>query len=94
MYVHVAPLWLAITGSGVALLAAASILRRLLDSSADGERAGFTAAPLTHSPEKQQSLQIIASIAAMTPNAASSTGNTQFQGEGGKFGGGGASGQF
>jgi hypothetical protein len=94
MYVHVAPPWLVLSGSGVLLLAAAAILRRFLNSGTDGERAGFTAAPLTEPLGKHRALEILAGVAAMTPSAASTAESTQFHGEGGKFGGGGASGHF
>jgi hypothetical protein len=94
MYVHVAPPWLVLAGSGVLLLAVTSIIRRFLDSGLNGERAGFTAASLAEPEGKHRGLQILASVATMTPSAAPATEDTQFHGEGGKFGGGGASGNF
>jgi hypothetical protein len=94
MYVHVAPPWLIFTGSGILLLAATGMLRRFLDSGAEGERAGFTAAPLTEPLGKHRAAEILAGVATMTPSAASTAEGDQFHGEGGKFGGGGASGHF
>jgi hypothetical protein len=94
MYVHVAPPWVVSTGAGILLLVVAGLLRRFLDSGVNGERAGFTAAPLTESQEKHRGVEILASVATMTPSAPSAAENSQFHGDGGQFGGGGTSGNF
>ena len=94
IYVHVAPPWVVLTGAGVLLLIVAEWLSRFLDSGANAERAGFTAAPLTESQGKHRGVEILASVAAMTPSAPAATENSQFHGDGGQFGGGGASGKF
>jgi len=94
MYVHIAPPWVVLTGAGILLLVIAGLLRRYLDSGVNGERAGFTAAPLTEPQEKHRGVEILASVAAMTPSAPAAAENSQFHGNGGQFGGGGASGNF
>jgi uncharacterized membrane protein YgcG len=94
MYVHVAPPWLLLTLSGVLLLAAAEVLRRFLDSGAGGERAGFTAAPLTGQLDRHRAVEILASLAALTPDASPAANKPQVRGRGGEFGGGGSSGRF
>jgi hypothetical protein len=94
MYVHVAPPWVVLTGTGILLLIVAELLRRFLDSGVNGERAGFTAAPFTEPQGKHRGMEILASIAAMTPSAPAAAENSQFHGDGGQFGGGGASGNF
>jgi hypothetical protein len=94
MYVHLVPLWVALTGGGILLLAIAGVLRRYLDSGANRERAGFTADPLAERPGKHRGVEILASVATLTPSSAPASENPQFQGRGGEFGGGGASGSF
>jgi hypothetical protein len=93
-YIHVAPLWVVATGAGILLLCTAGALRRFLDSGANKERNGFTAALLTERPEKHRGVEILASIATLTPGAAPASENPQYRGGGGEFGGGGASGEF
>jgi hypothetical protein len=93
-YVHVAPLWVVVTGSGILLLCTAGALRRFLDSGVNRERNGFTAAPLAERPERHRGVEMLASIATLTPSAAPASENPQYRGGGGTFGGGGASGEF
>src|SRR5262245_52283611 len=95
-YVHVAPLWVVLTGGGLAALALALGLRRYLASGPHGERAGFTADPLFDDPAKRHALEAAASIAAATPAATASPATTgsAFEGGGGDSGGGGASDRF
>ncbi len=93
-YVHVAPAWLLLTGAGVALLAAAAGLRRFLDSGSGRERLGFTATPSGEDPNKRHAAEILAGVAVLTPGPPATAEKPQFQGGGGKFGGGGASGEF
>jgi hypothetical protein len=93
-YSHVAPLWLALCAGGGALLAASVMARSYLASGAGKERGGFTAEPLLDNPANRRTFEMLASVAAMTPHPRSTPPEAGFQGEGGKFGGGGASGEF
>jgi hypothetical protein len=93
-YAHLGPDWLLLTGAGAAAMAAAVGLARFLDSGPDGERRGFTTAPLLADRERVALLE--AGIAAVTVPAAahSPAGAHGFEGGGGRGGGGGASGEF
>ncbi len=95
-YVHVAPLWVVLTGGGVVALGVALGLRRYLASGPNGERGGFTADPLFDDPAKRHALEAAASIVAATPAAASKAAAepSSFTGGGGDSGGGGASDRF
>ena len=93
-YTHVAPLWLALCAGGCAVLAASLMARRYLASGAGKERSGFTAEPLLDNPANRRTFEMLASVAAMTPHARPTPSEAGFKGAGGKFGGGGASGEF
>lgn len=93
-YVHVAPLWMVLTVAGILLLACAETLRRYLDSGADKERGGYAASPLAARPGKHRGVEILASVATLTPDASPASENPRYHGGGGEFGGGGASGNF
>jgi len=93
-YVHVAPLWVILTLSGAVLAAAVLLLRRYLESGPGGERHGFTAASLFQDLARQRLLEAGAAIATFTPAARTLHDEPGFQGGGGQFGGGGASGEF
>ena len=93
-YVHVAPLWVVLTLSGVALAAVVLILRRYLESGPNGERHGYTAAPLFQDAARQRLFEAGAAIVTMTPAAQNLHDEPRFEGGGGQFGGGGASGEF
>ncbi len=96
-YVHLAPLWVVLTVSGALLLGAVLLLRRWLAAGPDGERHGFTAAPLFTDLDRQRILEAAAAAAVFAPDARSiSSGPSEpaFKGGGGEFGGGGASGSF
>jgi len=95
-YVHVAPLWVVLTGGGVIGLAVALGLRRFLASGVDGERLGFTADPLFDDPSRRHVLEAAASVVAATPAAstAPAASGSSFSGGGGDSGGGGASDSF
>ena len=91
-YVHVAPLWVVLTVSGTALIALALVAERALRRSPGGERAGFTADALFSDERRQQLLQIVPVAAAFTPAASpAAVDKPGFAGQGGTFGGGGAS---
>jgi len=93
-YVHVAPLWVVLTLSGVALAAIVLVLRRYLESGPNGERHGYTAAPLFQDAARLRLLEDGAAIVTMTPAARNLHDEPKFEGDGGQFGGGGASAEF
>lgn len=93
-YVHLPPLWVILTGSGAFLVAVALALRRYLASGPDGERHGYTAAPLFTDLARQRALEAGAAVLALTPAARSLHEEPRFEGAGGELGGGGASGTF
>ena len=92
-YVHLAPLWVVLLLGGSLALGLALVLRRFLDSGPQHERHGFTAEPLFADPEGRSALEVAASVVSLTP-AARPMGKPGFEGGGGTFGGGGASGKF
>jgi len=93
-YVQRPPLWILLSGGGLLLLAIAEVLRRYLNSGTNNERSGFTANLLTEDPEKRRILEMAVSVAAVTPQQGPSGELPRFSGDGGKFGGGGASSNF
>jgi hypothetical protein len=93
VYVHVAPLWVALLLGGASALGLALALRRYLDSGPGHERHGFTAEPLFADPERRGALEVAASVASLSP-AARPIERPGFQGGGGRSGGGGATGTF
>lgn len=92
-YVHVAPLWVVLLLGGAVALGLALALRRFLHSGPEHERHGFTAEPLYADPEGRSALEVAAGVASLTP-AARPIEKPGFEGGGGSFGGGGASGKF
>ncbi len=92
-YVHVAPLWLVLLLGGAVALGLALALRRFLDSGPEHERHGFTAEPLFTDPEGRSALEVAAGVVSLTP-AVRPTEKPGFEGGGGSFGGGGATGTF
>jgi hypothetical protein len=93
-YVHLAPLWVILAGSGAFVVALTLALRRYLASGPDGERHGYTASPLFADLARQRILEAGAAILALTPEARSLHEEPKYEGGGGEFGGGGASGSF
>jgi len=93
IYVHVAPLWVALIAGGAFAIGLALIVRRYLDSGPEHERHGFTAEPLFTDPEGRSPLEVAASVATFTP-AARPVPQPGFEAGGGRSGGGGASGNF
>jgi hypothetical protein len=93
-YVHVAPLWLVLTGSGALLVVLALAVERALGRARAGELAGFTAEPLFSDERRQQALQVLPVVTGFTPPASAPTHDPGFTGEGGRFGGGGAQEKF
>jgi hypothetical protein len=92
-YVHAAPLWVALLAGGGLALALASALRRYLDAGPGHERRGLTAEPLFADPQGRSALELAAGVAAVTP-APRTVEAAEFQPGGGRYGGGGASGQY
>ena len=93
VYVHVAPLWLALIVGGGAAIGLALLLQRYLDSGAGRERGGFTAEPVFTEPEGRSALELAASAASFAP-APRPVQQPGFQGGGGRSGGGGATGNY
>lgn len=92
-YVHLAPLWAILTGAGVVLVPGALRVGRLLREASGGEWRGFTARPLS---ERRRGLETAAIAAAFAPNGrpAPAPEGGGFTPGGGRYGGGGATGQF
>jgi hypothetical protein len=88
-YVHVAPLWVVLTVSGVAALAAALLLRRYLMDGPGGERHGFTAEPLYENLSRTDAVEmgLAASLGSDTREKVEPPPTPY---NGGEFGGGGA----
>ena len=94
-YVHVVPMWVALTASGALLIALALVVERALRRSPAGERGGVTADALFSDERQQQLLQAVPVVAAFTPAVDSPAADEpDFTGRGGTFGGGGASEKF
>jgi hypothetical protein len=94
-YVHVMPMWVALTASGALLIAVALAVERALRRSPAGERGGVTADALFSDERQQQLLQGVPVVTAFTPAAAAPAADEPgFTGRGGTFGGGGASEKF
>ena len=93
-YIHLAPLWVVLTLGGGVAIAAALALRRFLASGAGGERGGLTAEPLFGDPEKHRSLEVAAGLAASPAGNATASDDRSLAPGGGRFGGGGASGEY
>jgi len=92
----VVPLWVILILSGAALVVLALAVERALRRAAGGELSGFTAAPLFSDERRQQALQIAPVVAGFASPArpVTGTGDEGLTGEGGKFGGAGASERF
>ncbi len=87
------PLWLRLILEGAALGAVALYLRRTLARSPGAEWRGLTALALAEDRESLQTLEVVATLAALTPAARQAEAGG-FEGGGGEFGGGGASAKF
>ena len=92
-YVHLAPLWALLSAAGAALILGALWLNRHLRARG-GEWGGFTAAPV-YGAKRGQTLEAAAFVAgfAKAPSPAA-TDRGDLSTGGGRFGGGGASGEF
>lgn len=94
LYVHLAPLWVVLTLSGAALIAAVFALRRYLESGPARERGGFTAEPLFEDLARQRLLEAGLAVASFSPDARTVRDEPKFAGGGGEFGGGGSNSEF
>ena len=91
-YVHVAPLWIVLSLAGAALILGALWLNRFLRNAPGGERGGFTASTL-FAGRRTGTIQAAAVLAGFRSEpAAAETGGVSPGG--GRFGGGGSSGEF
>jgi len=92
-YVHIAPLWALLTGAGALLVLGALRVGRWLREAPEGERSGFTARPLS---ERRPGLETAAVAAVFSPEArpAQAPEPGGFAPGGGRYGGGGATGDF
>jgi hypothetical protein len=93
-YVHLAPLWVVLTASGIALTASILLLRRFLDSGPNKERHGFTAEALFQDLARQGILEAAAAVVSLSPEARTIREELRFKGGGGEFGGGGSTTEF
>jgi hypothetical protein len=91
-YVRVAPLWAVLVAAGAAAVILALAVERMLRRAPEREIGGFTAEPLFSDERRQRSLEVIPVVAALAP--AASGDRPGFAGEGGRFGGGGATEKF
>jgi hypothetical protein len=94
-YVHVAPVWVVLTVSGTIALLATLALRRFLASGPAGERGGLTAAPLFEDLQARQAMEMMAAATSLAPAARPLPAEAGgLEPGGGRFGGGGASGDY
>jgi len=94
-YVHLAPLWVLLTGIGAAVVVIALLLQRWLEAGAGHERRGLTAQPLFEG-RLERSAEVIATLATIAPAARTMPAEAPgpMKPGGGSFGGGGASDTF
>ncbi len=88
------PGWLRLLVGGAALAAVALALRRLLARRPARTAAGFTDLPLFDAGRSTGLLEMAAAVAVFAPAPQAPPKAEGFRGEGGDFGGGGASGKF
>ncbi len=94
LYHEVMPLSWALILAGAACLALALGARRWLRAGPEGERDGFTADPLFDAGNRTEAIRSVAAMVAFTPAVQAADRPGTFQGGGGRFGGGGASGDY
>lgn len=94
LYREVMPLSFALILIGTACLALALGLRRWLRLGSGGERFGFTADPLFDHTNRTEAIRSVVAMASFTPAAQPAASRPAFEGRGGGFGGGGATGSF
>lgn len=94
LYHRVMPLSFALILIGAACLALAFGVRRWLRSGGQGERDGFTADPLFDNTNRTEAIRSVVAMASFTPSAQAPASRPAFEGGGGRFGGGGATGSY
>ncbi len=92
-YVYLAPLWAILLACGAALVLLALALNRALRRAPGAAIGGFTASPL-YAGKKAEGLQAAAVVAGFAPEAPVPAGRNDFGPGGGRFGGGGATGEY
>jgi uncharacterized membrane protein YgcG len=92
-YVHLAPLWVVLTAGGVVAAALALLLERWLGRGGGRQRGGYTADPLFDDERRLRAMEIAVAAGQAGP-AARRPAAPAFEGGGGKFGGGGATGSY
>ena len=93
-YVHVAALWVVLCVSGLAAWLVALCVRRYLVHGAQAERAGFTAEPLFEDPARRHAAEMVGAMVTFSPAARVVRDDSELRPGGGRFGGGGATGDF
>ncbi|MEO8500052.1 MAG: hypothetical protein ABI565_04000 [Vicinamibacteria bacterium] len=94
LYRDVMPLSFALILIGAACIALALGARRWLRAGERGERDGFTADPLFDNTNRTEAIRAVVAMASFTPGARPVPSRPGFEGGGGRFGGGGATGSF
>jgi hypothetical protein len=94
LYHAAIPLSVALVLIGAACLAVALGVRRWLRSGHAGERDGFTADPLFDDTNRTEAIRSVVAMATFSPPAGAAPSRPAFEGGGGSFGGGGASGTY
>jgi len=94
LYREVMPLSFALILIGTACLALALGVRRWLRAGSGGERFGFTADALFDNTNRTEAIRSVVAMASFTPAAQPAASRPAFEGRGGGFGGGGATGSF
>jgi hypothetical protein len=92
-YVDTGPLWIFLAVVGAAVFGLAFAVWKFLDRGPNGERLGFSAAPLLTDLRRHGWIES-AAAAAIPVSAHSQSGDAGFEGGGGRSGGGGASAGF
>jgi len=93
-YVHLAPLWAMLSLAGALLVVLTLAVERALRRAPAGEIGGFTADPLFTDEHRQRALQAVPVVAVFTSAPPGPAAEGTGLGDGGRFGGGGASEKF
>ena len=88
------PEWLFLIVAGGAFIAAALLFKRFLGRREGAEWRGLTSLPLAEDRTSAGAVEALATLAAFSPAARDLDAHHGFEGQGGAFGGGGASGRF
>lgn len=88
------PLWAALLVGGLVVVAAALVLGRLFRRAPDRTLGGWTSEPLFDDADRAAALELTGTAAALSPPVRELPREPDFEGEGGEFGGGGASAGF